>query len=212
MKILLSQEFLIQNKVYNLIKYSVLFFGFCIFSLTLINSHDDVQKFGAIFSLVCIPLCFLGLTNNLIKTDIEDGSLEYLLITSSVQKIVLSKFLVLSLITLFCFVLVSPLLAIFFNLQLHQVVILLLTSLLLITLSSALIVLIASIQGYFRSNTNFFAILVMPLILPNIILAGILTQNPQETHLLVIMLGINLVIIPPTLYLSSYLIDNIYNI
>ena len=212
MKTLLSQEFLIQNKIYNLIKYSVLFFSFCILSITLINSHDDVQKFGAIFSLVCIPLCFLGLANNLIKTDIEDGSLEYLLIISSAQKIILSKFLILSLITLFCFALVSPLLGVFFNLQFYQVVILLLTSLVLITLSAALIVLIASIQGYFRSNTNFFAILVMPLILPNIILAGILSQNPQETYLLAIMFGINLVITPPTLYLSSYLIDNIYNI
>lgn len=212
MKTLLSQEFLVQNKIYNLIKYSILFFGFCILSITLINSHDDIQKFGIIFSLVCIPLCFLGLANNLIKPDIEDGSLEYLLTISSAQKIVLSKFLIMSLITFFCFALISPLFGIFFNLQFNQVFILISSALLLITLSAALIVLIASIQGYFRSNTNFFAILVMPLILPNIILAGILTQTPQDTYLLVIMLGINLVIIPPTLYLSGYLVDNIYNI
>jgi heme exporter protein B len=212
MKTLLSQELLVQNKVYNLTKYSVLFFGFCIFSIALINSHEDIQKFGVIFSLVCIPLFFLGLANNLIKPDIEDGSLEYLLTISSAQKIVLSKFLIMSIVTFFCFTLITPLLGVFFSLQLKQVGILLLTALLLILLGSALIVLISSIQGYFRSNTNFFAILIMPLILPNIILSGILIQNLQEAYLLTVMVGINLVIIPPALYLSSYLIDNIYNI
>jgi len=115
-------------------------------------------------------------------------------------------------VTFFCFTLLTPLLGVFFSLQLDQLVFLLLTSLLLIVLASALIILISSIQGYFRSNTNFFAILIMPLILPNIILSGILIQNLQQTYLLVIMLGMNLVIIPPVLYLSSYLIDNIYNI
>jgi heme exporter protein B len=212
MKTLLSQELLVQNKVYNLTKYSILFFGFCIFSIALINSYDDVQKFGVIFSLVCIPLSFLGLANNLIKPDIEDGSLEYLLTISSAQKIALSKFLIMSSVTFFCFTLITPLLGVFFSLQLDQLVFLLLTALLLIVLASALIILISSIQGYFRSNTNFFAILIMPLILPNIILSGILIQNLQQAYLLVIMLGINLVIIPPALYLSSYLIDNIYNI
>jgi heme exporter protein B len=199
MKTLLSQELLVQNKVYNLTKYYILFFGFCIFSIALINSHDDVQKFGVIFSLVCIP-------------DIEDGSLECLLTISSAQKIVLSKFLIMSIVTFFCFTLFTPLLVLFFSLQLQQTVLLLLIALLLMVLSSALIVLIASIQGYFRSNTNFFAILIMPLILPNIILSGILIQNQRGAYLLAIMLGINLVIIPPALYLSSYLIDNIYNI
>lgn len=212
MKTLLFQELLIQNKVFSLLKYSFLFFGFCILSITLANSHDNVEKFGAIFSLVCIPLSFLGLTNNLIKPDMEDGSLEYLLTISSASQIIGSKFLVISIITFLCFALISPVLGIFFNLTFYQVTFLLAAALLLITLSSALIVLIASIQGYFRSNTNFFAILIMPLILPHIILSGIISQNPQETYLLLIMLGINLVIIPPSLYLSSYLIDNIYNI
>ena len=39
MKILLSQEFLIQNKVYNLIKYSVLFFGFTNLICPLVNIY-----------------------------------------------------------------------------------------------------------------------------------------------------------------------------
>jgi heme exporter protein B len=212
MKTLLSQELLIQNRVYNLAKYSILYFVFCILSIALVNSHDDIQKFGAIFPLICIPLSFLGLTNNLIKPDIEDGTLEYLLTISSAQKIVLSKFLVMSAVTVFCFSLISPLLAVFFSLEFEQLFTLSLAALLLIIISSALIVLIASIQGYFRSNTNFFAVLVMPLILPNVILSGILIQNPQEIHLVIIMLGINLIIIPPAIYLSAYLINNIYNI
>ncbi len=83
---------------------------------------------------------------------------------------------------------------------------------LLIFTSSALTSLIAAIQGYFRSNTNFLAVLIMPLIIPNVVLAGIILQNSAMESLLLVMLGINMVIIPVAIFLSSYLIKNIYNL
>jgi heme exporter protein B len=212
MKQLLYREFLIQNKIYSLTKYTILFFGFCIVSTSVVNAPDDIQKFGLIFSVIYIPLAFLGLASNLIKPEMDDGSLEYLLVSTSALKVILAKFLILAGNTIFSFVLILPFIKIFFNTSVNELPVIALIAILLIAISSALIILIASIQSYFKYNTNFLVILVMPLVIPHIILSGILIQNHQEIYLLVIMLGINLVIIPPVIYLAGYLINNIYDI
>ena len=212
MKTLICQELLIQNKVFNIIKYTLIFFLFCSLSITLINTHDNIQIFGAIFSVICIPLAFISLSTQIIKPDIEDGTLEILLISSSSLKIVLSKYITLFICTSLSFALTAPLIYIVYNIKTDIFLIVLASAFLLLLLSSALIMLIAAIQGYFRTNTNFLSVLIMPLLIPSIILSGVLIQNTADVHLLLIMLGINLVIIPPTLYLSSYLVENIYNI
>ncbi len=71
MKALIKHELKIQNKINNLIKYTAIFLVFCTFSITLINSQENVQTFGVIFSVICIPLAFIGLTHGFIKADIE---------------------------------------------------------------------------------------------------------------------------------------------
>ncbi len=212
MKTLIYQEITVQNKIYNLIKYTLVFFIFCCLSITLINSHENIQIFGTVFSVVCIPLAFISISNNLIKPDIEDGSIELLLISFSPNAIILAKYLALCCCCTFSFILTAPLIYIVYNMAVYTFVLVITSAFLLLLLSGALIVLIASIQAYFRCNTNFFSILILPLVIPNIILSGILIQNTSELHLLLIMVGINLVVIPPALYLSSYLVENIYNI
>lgn len=212
MKNLFYHEYLVQNKVHNLTKYNVLFFIFCIIGTSVINSAEDFEKLGKVFSVVYIPLSFLALGANIFKYDIDDGSFELTAAASSSMQIILSKYSVLSLNSCVSFILISPLLKIFFNLSLHDLFFLLCPAILLILLSSALIILIASIQSYFKSNTDFLSVLIMPLLIPNIIMAGIFMQGMEEFFLLYIMIGINLIIIPPSLYLSGYLIENIYNI
>ncbi|RTK93239.1 MAG: hypothetical protein EKK61_01535 [Rickettsiales bacterium] len=212
MKNLIYHEFLVQNKVYNLTKYTILFFSFCLISTLVVNSPEYFQKFGIILSVIYIPLAFLGLSANIIKADLDDGNLECLLACTTAFKIILAKFLVLSLNTSASFAIILPFLKIFFNLDFYCSIILYCLSTLLLFISSALIILIAAIQSYFKSNTNFFTLLIMPLFIPSIILAGICIQDMQNLYLLFIMFGINLVLIPPSLYLSGYLINNIYNI
>lgn len=211
MKTLILQEILIQNKIYNVIKYSFLFFIFCSVNITLINASENIQKFSIIFSVISIPLVFIGLSNNLIKPDIEDGTLENFLTTFSPIKIILSKYIALCSCCILSFIATLPFIYIMHNIELGILVFIITSALNLLILSAALIILIASIQGYFRSNTNFLAIIIMPLLIPNTIISGILLQNTQDVYLLFIMIGINMVIIPPALYLSSYLIENIYN-
>ena len=212
MNIILKHELKIQNKINNLIKYTTIFFVFCSFSITLVNSGEQIQIFGIIFSVICIPLAFIGLSQSLIKPDIEDGSLETLITATSAFEIIFAKYLALSTCTLISFAITIPINYLLYNIDLQKLVIISFSGLMLVTLSSALTILISSIQGYFRANTNFLSILIMPLIIPSIIIAGLLIQEPNDIYLIYIMIGVNLTIIPPCLYLSGYLLDNIYNI
>ena len=209
---LIKQEFIVQNQVYNTTKYTMMFFLFCSLSVTLINSYENIQFFGLIFCVVSIPLAFIGLSSNLIRPNIEDGTLELMLTSCSSLKIIIAKYISLCACCILSFLSVMPVIYIVYNVYIHVLLVLILTSMSMLFLCSSLIVLIASIQGYFRVNTSFIAILIMPLIIPNIVLSGVLLQNSSDFYLLYIMLGVDLIIIPPALYLSSYLIENIYNI
>ena len=206
------QEIKIQNQVYNLTKYIFIFFIFSLLSVALINDHENITKFGIIFTIICIPLAFINLTNILIKPDINDGNLEMMLISFSPQQIILAKFLAICFCSIFAFSLLLPLIYFIFNLTAKMLALIAISSLLLILLSSSVIILIAAVQGYFRSNTNFLSIILMPLIIPNIILSGIAIQNNDPYNIIAIMFGIGMIIIPCCLYLASYLITNIYNI
>lgn len=209
---LLLQELKIQRKVNNLTKYSVLFFLFSIVCLALVSSSDEIQKYGILFSLICIPLSALSISNNLFKNDIDDGTLEIQLTTAQSWKIVYTKYGALTIIQILSFAIISPFLALIFNIDLLQTILLFVTASILIKSNSALVTLISSIQAYFRSNTSFLAVLIIPVILPNIILSGMFIQSFEHYYILFIMIGISMIIIPASLFLSAYLIDNIYNI
>jgi len=212
MKSLITQELNVQNKIYNITKYTLIFFIFCCLSITLINSYENIQTFGIIFAVISIPLAFIGLSSHLIKPDIEDGTLEAMLTSFTPGKITTAKYIALCISCCLSFFLTAPFIYVVYNIEFTTFIIMITCGLIILFLSAALIILIAAIQGYFRANTNFLAMLIMPLLIPNIILSGILLQNNTDLHLLFIMIGIDLVIIPPALYLSSYLVENIYNI
>jgi len=178
----------------------------------MINTQDNLQEFGVIFSVACIPLAFIGLSRYLIKPDIEDGHFEFLLISYSPGQIIAAKYFILCFLSSLSFLLNIPFIYLLFSLSLDTTIKILVCGFLLIMISASLICLISAIQSYFRANTNFLSILVMPLIVPSIILSGIVLQQPSSLGIVLIMLGINFVIIPSSLYLSSFLIENIYNI
>ncbi|WP_342267953.1 heme exporter protein CcmB [Candidatus Tisiphia endosymbiont of Empis tessellata] len=209
---LIKWEYLIQNRINNLSKYLFIFFLFCIFSTALINDQADIKKFGVIFSVIFLPIALIGFSSLILKQDVEDGSLELLLSSFSESEIVTSKLFAIFFSSLTSSLLNIPIIYIIFDLDLITVTYLFITLTLLLTLSSSLLVLIGSIQSYFRSNTNLLAILIMPLLIPNIILTGLILQNLENISLIFVMIGINMLLLPTIFYLSSYLIKNIYNI
>lgn len=205
-------EFRVQNNINNLTKYLFAFFLFCTFSIALINQQVDIRKFGIVFSVICLPLSLISFSQLIFKQDLEDGSLELLLSNFSSQEIIVAKFL-----SVFSSAIISslfniPIIFIIFDLSWQLLLVLFVILFLLLLLASGLLILIGAIQGYFRSNTNFLSILIMPLLIPNIIMSGLVLQNAQYLSLVFVMLGINIIILPLALYLSCYLVKNIFNI
>ncbi|HJD57406.1 MAG TPA: heme exporter protein CcmB [Rickettsia endosymbiont of Sericostoma sp.] len=209
---LIKWEYLIQNRINNLSKYLFIFFLFCIFSTALINDQTDIKKFGIIFSVIVLPIALIGFSSLIFQQDVEDGSLELLLSSFNESEIIAAKLITIIVSSLTSALLNMPIIYIIFDLDMLTVSYLLINLILLLILSSSLLVLIGAVQSYFRSNTNLLAILIMPLLIPNIILSGLVLQNFDNINLIFVMIGINMVLVPIIFYLSSYLIKNIYNI
>ncbi len=209
---LIVWEYKIHNKIHNLAKYLFGFLFFCSCSISLINSQADIQRFGIILSVIYLPLALIGFTSIIFKSDLDDGSLELMLVNFSPIKVVSAKFISLFISSLLGAGLNLPFIALIFNVDLISFWHLLSVFLLLLSLTSSLVILIATIQSYFRANTNFLSILIMPLLMPGIIIAGIILQDNTESYLIFSLIGFNLIIIPCCLSLASYLLGNIYNI
>ncbi|MCC8484015.1 MAG: heme exporter protein CcmB [Rickettsia endosymbiont of Labidopullus appendiculatus] len=209
---LIKWEYLIQNRINNLSKYLFIFFLFCIFSTALINDQTDIKKFGIIFSVIVLPIALIGFSSLIFQQDVEDGSLELLLSSFNESEIIAAKLITIIFSSLTSALLNMPIIYIIFDLDMLTVSYLLINLTLLLILSSSLLVLIGAVQSYFRSNTNLLAILIMPLLIPNIILSGLVLQNFDNINLIFVMIGINILLVPIIFYLSSYLIRNIYNI
>ncbi|MFY9590014.1 heme exporter protein CcmB [Rickettsia endosymbiont of Halotydeus destructor] len=213
--LLIKWELLVQNRVNNIIKYLIIFFLFCTISTSLINSQEDIKKFGLVFSVICLLISLIGFASLIFKSDLQDGSLELLLSNFNSEKIILAKFFALLISSLTGIILVMPVIYIFFSLKLLEIIYLFISLCLLFILASSLVVLSSSMQSYFRANTNFLGTFIMPLLIPSVIITGLILQNNNindNLKLVFIMIGINLIFLPILFFLSSYLIKNIYSI
>lgn len=210
---LIRAELTIQTRLNNLIKYLLFFFAFCIFSINFVHDYSSVNQSGIIFSIIAIPLALIGLSHTIFKQDMNDGTLENYKSIFSSGEIVLAKFIALLLCTLGSFILCLPIITIIYNIESNYILPILLGGTILSISTSALLCLIASVQCYFRSNTNFLSILIMPIIIPNIILVGLMIQNtPLVLNYFGILCGINIILVPISILFTTYLIENIYNI
>jgi heme exporter protein B len=208
---LIRQEWLVQRKVHHIELYSLIFFTFFAIITSLSNNPHDLEHIGPIFCLSYIPLALFGITPLLLKPDIDDGTLELLLASVQGYEIIISKLLVTALNNIIGFCSSLPFIMLFFHLTWLKLLLIGIVAMILILLSSALALLIAAIQAYFQGNTNFLVLLIMPLIIPSIVISGVLMQDITRLYLLNMLVGIDLLLIPVIIYLSTYLLQNIYS-
>lgn len=205
-------EIITQNKINNLVKYLFIYFLFGIVSITLVNNYEDIKNFGIMFTLISIPLSLMGFTFTIFKNNLEDGNLEFLLVSYFPGEIIFAKIVSLSINSCFNCFLSVPFIYIFFKPSIIILSTLMLVFPLLIFLSSALLILISIIQAYFKTNTNILPLLIMPLLIPAIIISGFIIHSSSDAFLLYILAGLDLILIPLLFILSKYLLKNIYNI
>lgn|GEM_PF-850204 len=207
---LIAWEILTQNKAYNFVKYLFALFIFCTLCIALANTHENINKFGLVFTIIYIPVALLGFSSHIFKSDLDDGSLEALLSGFTSFEIVLAKFAALYLNSLLACLLNLPVIFLAFNPGLELFIQLAIILTLELFLACALVILIGSVQSYFRSNTSFLPQLLMTLMLPAIIFSGLAIENIDKTYLIFILTGINMILVPTMITLASYLTRNVF--
>lgn len=209
---LIYQEVLLQNKIHHVAKHFFLFLLFGLIGTVTITPLQNMTEFGLMLSVIYIPMFLLGNNHFLFKYEIQNGNLELLLTTHNTIIIIVAKFCALSLSLLMSLMCILPLIIILFSTSLILTMNFIYIAILILLMSNGLAIMMATIQIYFQRNNNFLSVMIMPFMLPNIILSGMLISNPANISIIFMMIGINLIIIPISLYCSEYLINNIYNI
>lgn len=204
-------ELLNFNKISNVAKYLLSFSILNIINITLIAPMSDIPHFSNIFLILAVPISLIGFSNQIFKPDLTDGNLELLLTNFTASEITIVKFLSLILSSTVSYILTVIFTSILFEANLYTLFGLCLIITLITLYIAALIILIASIEAYFRSNTNFLPILIMTLAIPSITIAGLILQQDSINNLIYILIGIDLILVPISLIFAAYLIQNIYN-
>lgn len=159
---------------------------------------------GLIFTIMIIPA-------NIIKSDLQDGFLETISTLYSPYQIVTAKYLALILNLILASLMVMPIIILLFQISLPDLIYLYSLMILTIFQISIILVFINLLHAYFKRNTNLLISLILPMIIPTIIIAS-LALSSMKIDFLMILLGIDLILIPITFLLSTYLLKNLFNI
>lgn len=159
---------------------------------------------GVIFTTMIVP-------PYLVKQDLSDGFLETISTIYSPYQIIMAKYIALILNLILGSVFTLPVILLLF--QIPQKELLFLYSLIMLTILqiSIILVFVNILHAYFKRNTNLLISLILPLILPSMMIASLALSN-LKIDFLMILLGIDLIFIPLTFLLSSYLLKNLFNI
>ncbi|WP_194966420.1 hypothetical protein [Rickettsia endosymbiont of Cardiosporidium cionae] len=208
--VLIRHDLKLQYRVYNTPIYLGIFLLFNSVASVLIITPDRLEELITALFILFIPMLFLNL-QNMLKTEFLDGCLELLMVHFTPIEIVISKYIVLSLYNIVAFFIYMLFFYLVFSFTLYKVLILYVISVLLIFVTISLFLLSSSIECYFSGRKNYVSLVIIPILIPNMILSGILIDSDKLSYLLLIISS-SMITIPIALVGSSYLIKNIYNI
>ena len=208
---LIANEIFQQNRIYQLSKFLLLFFSFGAICLGFINPVDKVAELLPIFLMISIPLSVLHVTGYVFREDVASGRFDILMTAYTSWQIVIGKYVSLCIQYFLVFTLIIPSIGLIITANIADLALLTGLSTLLMLQSIALCVLLGAIQSYFVSSSNYLAVLLLPSIIPTIIIAGLIYAGNLAITNISILFGINLVTSPLCLYLSGYLMANLYN-
>lgn len=210
--LLLKYELNLYMRIHNLSSYIFIYSLMAIFAMSMITSPHNLSYFGLLITLIIYVLTTLNITTTNIKRDLEDGSLEGLLLTINVYSIVIVKIMSLFIAVIIPFMISVPIISIIYNISWWELTTFTISSLLLFLQIASVVTLISAVQSYFFYNSHFAAITTIPLIIPGLIITGLIIESSYDVlYLELITLGITLIILPISIILCTFLINNIYN-
>ncbi len=178
--------------------------------LPLVLPKSQMYIAGPLVIAIILTINLSYLFATAIKNDIEDGTITLLLTIRKPLYVVMTKFISIFINGLITLLMLIPMLYLFYDYS--GIKLLVISSLFTLFLMkiSAVSILIASVQSYFCTNTQFLLSLIGPIILPNLIIFGMILIDYNIT-LLILVVGINMMLLPLMLIMTTYLLKNLYN-
>lgn len=158
--------------------------------------------FGSVMSAITIP-------THLLKSEMQDGSLENLFVFLKPSTIIMAKYCSLIIVIGAGILCTLPIIAIFYHLQIDHILFLVAIMIIILIQIIAIMLLGNIIHAYFRQNTNLILAIIIPLIIPSLIIAS-MAISTLKLDFLFILLGMDMIFIPIILVLSNYLLASIY--
>jgi ABC-type transport system involved in cytochrome c biogenesis permease component len=202
---LLKYEYQNSLKVHQIHKH--LFWMFLLSSICLPMAIEQTQinSIAPLFILVCLPITMLGVCGGVLEQDLQDGSLEFALITHGAFNFVMAKFLTISTCAILTSAACLPFFALFYNLSLLDSLVLLFCLMLLSIQMAAFCVFIATIQSYFQKYSGLLGSVCLPFIIPLIMLCGTLIRTLQFS-LIFLMAGVFILTVSVIMLLCGYVV------
>jgi len=176
-------------------------FLICNFATLIILGEDMGHLYAPLSVIVCFPATLIVIYPNIIYKDLNDGSMDFLLITYGRYTILFAKLISLFLFSLMALVPYAAIIIFFFSIKLPSDLILLFCGSALCLQTSSLALVIAIIQKPF----GIFSILIFAFLILTMILCGFLYYEPQVS-LVYIILGIVLLNLIVDLSIMHHLI------
>jgi len=207
---LLKYELTIYHRSYHLFRHSayIMLLSSIILSIMLSSESSTTYIkmiliiFGAVISAVTIP-------SYLIKSDMQDGSLENMLAISRPSTIITTKYCGMFASVSSGILCTMPIIMLFYGLQASHLLFLLAIMLLILLQVIAIVLLGNVIHAYFRQNTNLILAIIIPLIIPSLIIAS-MGISTLKGDFVFILIGMDMIFVPIILMLSGYLCASLH--
>ena len=176
--------------------------------LSLIVEVSQINQLSSIFLMLYIPCTIIANCSNLFYEDQKDGTLDFNLLWHGALNLVLARVLALATVCFLSLMLYIIGHTILFNTQVSQSLIALLCSWIISTYTISLTLLISATKIYFNNAKSYALVMLLPLLIPQIIICGMLLQS-YNPNLLLISLGMLVVFLPIAIVAAAYLLENI---
>lgn len=175
--------------------------------LSLIVEVSQINQLASTFLMLYIPCTIIANCSNLFYEDQKDGNLDFSLLWHGALNLVLARILALAVICFLSLALYIILHTILFSTQVSQSIIALLCTWIISAYTISLTLLISATKIYFNNAKSYALVMLLPLLIPQIIICGMLLQS-YNPSLLLISIGMLVVFLPIAILSAAYLLEN----
>ena len=171
---------------------------------------EAVSLYGThVVSLLLSMGVLLTYSNNLTQ-DQKDGSLSQRFLIFSPLEIILAKYIAIFILMCLTILILSFAILLLYSVEINMILYFFLSNILMTMITISIAICSSVIKLYFANQNEYLSVIMMPILIPVLILLG-LAISLKNYFFLALILGVSLVVVPITIFLSSYLLKKSIN-